>query len=352
MKNYDAWNIEPLRDMGDRHALYLNLIQWAILAPNSHNVQPWRFVIRARDHEIVLYVAKEGILPASDIIGRQAHISVGCALENLAQAAAYYGMTIVPHITHTEDKETCVRIVCSDPSAHAEEHDGVSLDSMRQRRVNRGKFDTARNLPEALIQSFHTYAQAGGLIFDSIRDIPTRLAIAQFQEQAEKYVLAHDAFRKELGNYFLPNATEEGRGMPGNTFGLGDETSLRVHRALQQEGPFDPDLANGMAVSARDAMKHSPLIGIISIEEDMPFYWIQAGRVLQRNLLEAERYGASTSIHAALIEVNFFNKLLRLRLKRSARPTVLFRAGFCTEERPHAPRAPIEGVVTVEKDRV
>ena len=92
--NYAAWDIQPLGPgpITDKKALLAHLIGWAVLAPNSHNVQPWRFRVNAEAGMIEISVPPEAILPASDKSARQAHISVGCVVENLMNAAEAYGL--------------------------------------------------------------------------------------------------------------------------------------------------------------------------------------------------------------------------------------------------------------------
>ena len=91
--NYRAWDIEPLKsETAAKKDLYLNLVGWAILAASTHNVQPWRFIVRLPENIIDISLDKTGILPVSDKTGRQAYISIGCAAENLLLAAEYYGL--------------------------------------------------------------------------------------------------------------------------------------------------------------------------------------------------------------------------------------------------------------------
>jgi hypothetical protein len=68
----------------------LRVLQFARLAPNSHNVQPW-LVELASGTEMRLYVDQTRLLPASDPPARQVHISQGTFLELLDIAAREFG---------------------------------------------------------------------------------------------------------------------------------------------------------------------------------------------------------------------------------------------------------------------
>jgi hypothetical protein len=65
-------------------------LSFAILAPNPHNMQPWLVALPGAD-EIVLYVDRTRLLPATDPPNRQITLGCGAFLELLALAAAQDG---------------------------------------------------------------------------------------------------------------------------------------------------------------------------------------------------------------------------------------------------------------------
>jgi hypothetical protein len=68
------------------------LLALAALAPSSHNVQPWAVrVVGPRD--LAIAIDPERHLPEVDPAARELVLSVGCFLENLAQAAAAEGLS-------------------------------------------------------------------------------------------------------------------------------------------------------------------------------------------------------------------------------------------------------------------
>ena len=66
------------------------LVRYAVLAPSSHNTQPWRFHIAA--DRIDLFLDESRWLKVADADQRELHISLGCALENLLVAAEHFGL--------------------------------------------------------------------------------------------------------------------------------------------------------------------------------------------------------------------------------------------------------------------
>lgn len=70
------------------------LVRYATLAANSHNTQPWRF--RLSDRSILVLPDAGRRLPAVDPDDHHVFASLGCAVENLVQAARAFGLRAVP----------------------------------------------------------------------------------------------------------------------------------------------------------------------------------------------------------------------------------------------------------------
>ena len=90
-ENYLAWGIDVNafpKNGNDAKQLEF-LVNFAVLAPSSHNSQPWRF--RIAGNSIIVEPEFRRALPASDKNNRQLFISIGCAVENIIIAAYYFG---------------------------------------------------------------------------------------------------------------------------------------------------------------------------------------------------------------------------------------------------------------------
>ena len=67
----------------------VGMVSAAVLAANAHNAQPWHF--RVATDRIDLFADTSRGLGTMDPLGREMHISLGCALENLALAGPANG---------------------------------------------------------------------------------------------------------------------------------------------------------------------------------------------------------------------------------------------------------------------
>lgn len=74
----------------DVHDIRIVVLSYALLAPNPHNKQPWIVDLR-QPGRIELYVDPKRLLPETDPLYRQIHVSQGTFLENLHLAAAHFG---------------------------------------------------------------------------------------------------------------------------------------------------------------------------------------------------------------------------------------------------------------------
>jgi hypothetical protein len=81
---------QGLTDGGDRAVLTRELVRYASLAPSSHNTQCWSFHLQ----EIAITIAPDlsRRTPVVDPDDHHLYVSLGCATENLAQAALAHGL--------------------------------------------------------------------------------------------------------------------------------------------------------------------------------------------------------------------------------------------------------------------
>jgi nitroreductase len=347
-ENYRAWGIQPLtpEQQSDFRLLAENLVGYAILAASTHNIQPWEFVIDTKERGIEILVNKEKILPQSDPVGREAFISVGCALANFEVAAGHYGIDPQTDLLPQPDDQYLAAAIAFDKKGESQ---GSELfRAIPTRAVNRGEYDGERVIPEEALAAMRACVDGSELELHIITDRLTRNAIARCQQLADLVVLNKDDFRFELAELMLPNDSAEFIGMPGSGFGLGDDVAARLRVELKTEGRFDHDKSFGLAASDYKGITSSPVIGVICAQKDRPEFWIKAGQVWQRMALIAESLGINMAISAALVEVPIYNMVLKTRLRAEGKPVVVFRAGYSKELRPHSPRLPMERVTVFE----
>ena len=161
----------------------LDVLAYAILAPNPHNMQPWQIGL-GEGAEFTVFCDLDRLLPETDPPNRQVTIGFGCFLELCRQAAAEKGLRA--DITYFPDGEP-QPLLDERPVAHVElvEDSSVRPDplfsTVLDRRTNRLPFDTSRLIdPDILVElragavdGVEVLATADEALVDELRTLTT-----------------------------------------------------------------------------------------------------------------------------------------------------------------------------------
>jgi hypothetical protein len=148
----------------------LDALSYAILAPNPHNMQPWRVRLDG-DDALTVFCDASRLLPETDPPNRQITIGFGCFLELLRQAAAEKGLRLdatpfpqgEPQPTLDERPIASVRFV-ADPDMRPDALFAAALS----RRTNRAPYRKQR-VEENLLDEI-CKASVGGVIASGVVD--------------------------------------------------------------------------------------------------------------------------------------------------------------------------------------
>src|SRR5438128_850061 len=77
----------------------ITCVEAAVWAPSIHNSQPWAFYAAGDRVEVFADLSRR--LPAVDLSGRDMHISLGAAIENLSLALTALGRSTHIHLLPT-----------------------------------------------------------------------------------------------------------------------------------------------------------------------------------------------------------------------------------------------------------
>lgn len=83
------WRVGPLQGLCGA-ALSHELVRYATLAPSSHNTQCWKFAVEGQGITILPDLSRR--CPMVDPDHHHLYVSLGCAAENLVQAAQALGL--------------------------------------------------------------------------------------------------------------------------------------------------------------------------------------------------------------------------------------------------------------------
>jgi len=342
MPNYEAWSIshEMFDALTSKEQKLRFIIRYAVLAPSSHNSQPWSFQVSQDYIDLIPDLTRA--LEISDADHRQLHVSMGAALENLLIAAAYFGYTtqvqyLLGRVPDTEE----VRVLFSEHDEKKAWGDTRLIQAILERHTNRGAYTDQMPDPTfvALVRAMSTDAIRIDLITDQIK----KQTLADITVRAGIEAMEDPRFRAELSRYLKNNKTKSPLGMPA--FGMGIPTSLSFLV------PFLVKFVNINKLREKTdralLTEYTPMIMVLSTPHDTPEYWIRTGQLYERIALEATARSMHTNPLAAAIQIGEFHKELQATLGlKGMRPQFFARLGFAASNTKHSPRLKAEAVTT------
>jgi Nitroreductase family len=337
--NLTAWTIDPLNFPNRAKAIdkACYAVRYAILAPSSHNTQPWRFVVNG--DELLVCADRTRSLSNIDPYDRELIISCGAALFNLRVALAYFNvpfeMTTFPQST---DPDVVARVTF--PVQGAQLRDLADLfEPITKRATNRGPF-VEEHIPDAVIEKLRFAADAEGVDARFARTLAERESVAALVAEADRRQFDDIRFRRELASWIHPSRKDDG--MPATSQGMDALVDFATPIVAMAIRTFD--IGNGVAAAHEQLARGSPLLVLLSTPGDNNEAWLTAGLGLQRLLLTATSIGYSTSYLNQPIELTELRKALAAKLNVEGFPQLLLRVGRGSHAA-HSPRRSIADVL-------
>ncbi|WP_175975829.1 nitroreductase family protein [Burkholderia sp. BCC1047] len=315
-----------------------SLLAYAVLAPSSHNSQPWRFIVNGAT--IAVCADRVRALPVVDPFDRELIISCGAALLNLRVALDHAGLahTISTFPSEVDPDLLALVRVCDD--GYSDPSLGGLFDAIQARVTTRAPFESTA-LPDEIQRELIAAGVAEGAEVACIDSIAHRARVAELVAQADQQQFADPRFRRELASWIDPRRRVDG--MPA--FAAGVPTLLDFAAPVVTMAVRTFDLGNGLAALHHQLVGASPLIVCLSTVRDDREAWLAAGQALERILLVAARAGYTASYLNQPIETAALRADLGRTLGLRGEPQLLLRVGRGPHT-PHSPRRPLGEVIS------
>lgn len=308
--------------------LFERLAAAAVLAPSSHNTQPWR-IAHGGDHVDVL-ADRLRALPVNDPYDRELVISCGCAVFNLEVAADSVGLA--PRLQAFPDgpgSDLLARVLlvdaCAEPGPHAPLERAIAA-----RRTWRGAVEPTP--PGPALQARLAEAAAHHGVRLSTLQGDARIDAAALVDEGDRTQWADPSWRRELALWMHPRRLGDGLTVPA--------AAAPVARALVRAA----DMGRSVGHRDREAVAEAPWLGVLTTVADRPADWLAAGRALQHLLLEAERDGFQAGYYNQPLQVAPLRPRLGA-LVDGVFPQVMFRLARPAGVAHAAPRRPLAEVM-------
>ncbi|HXF96033.1 MAG TPA: hypothetical protein VNI61_08000 [Gemmatimonadales bacterium] len=311
-------------------------VKYAILAPSSHNTQPWLF--RVGPGGLELFADRSRGLPVVDPDDRELIISCGAALFNLRVALRHFGNREVTEILPDAGNPDLLARVSLDGHLEPTDEDSALFRAIPLRRTYRLPFQR-RPLAPSLVTALELAAVREGAWLKILESEEARTALADLVAEGDRRQMADRRFRRELAAWIHPSRTRSRDGIPGYALGLGD--------LMAAAGPLVVrtfDVGRGQAAKHRELALGSPVLAILGTAGDRPRDWLAAGQALERILLRARVDGAAASFLNQPIEVPALRLEVQVLSGYTGYPQMILRLGYDGEAKP-TPRRPLAEVL-------
>ncbi len=319
--SFEAWSVHPSEfpkngPASDQLAFAARI---AMLAPSSHNSQPWQFVIHG--NRLDLKADRTRALPVVDPDDRELTISCGAALFYVRLALRFCGHEpLVDRNPDCVDNDVLATVRLGGGHTPTSE-DELLFAAIKMRHTNRRPFSTREVTPELVFALIEDARQEGGWLYPSSGTV--KEALAELTAAGDHLQVADPRFRRELAAWLHPNRSELGDGMPGYAHGLSDTVSYLAPLIVRRF-----EWANARAASDHELAVGSPLLAVLGSDGDRLVDWVKAGEALAHVLLHAASVGLSASFLNQAIEVPELRARLQSLLGKSGHPQLILRMGY------------------------
>ncbi len=259
----------------------LNILAYAILAPNPHNMQPWQ--VRLDDAlAFSVFCDLDRLLPETDPPSRQITIGFGCFLELARQAAAEAGyradIEYYPEGEHGEsiDARPVARVSLVPDAELAPD---PLFASALHRRTNRFGYDTDRAVDAESLDTI-TAATVPGVIADATASADEVEVLRQLTVDAWHAEWSNAATRRESIEVTRLGKREVTEAPWGITLDGAFNSTLAAVGVLNREGMDDPETA---------AYRESAAFYEAGCRSAMAFVWSSTATNTRQDQLEAGR---------------------------------------------------------------
>jgi len=273
----------------DTITLHREFVRYATLAPNSHNTQPWKFRLRADGIDILPDLARR--TPVVDPDDHHLWASLGCAAENLVQAAAAFGQHATVAVTGTG-----VRV----DLARAAAERSTLFDAIPLRQSTRSEYDSRALSSDDLRELERAVADAGvrTLLFTDRRQIDR---VRDFVVAGNTVQMADPAFIEELKTWIRFSRSEALAQRDGLFAGATGNPVVPRWLGSVMFGLFVTSRGENDRYAAQ--MRSSAGVAVFAADRATPSGWVAAGRACERFLLQAAALDVRTAFVNQPVEV-------------------------------------------------
>jgi len=301
------------------------LLSYAILAPSTHNTQPWQFTVL--DDRIELWADTSRLLPRIDPERRQLHMSCGAALMNLRIAMRCHGNLDEVAYLPDEARPDLLAVLKRGDDAEPSARDLELFDAIPRRRTNRDPF---RDTPIGQNLADEIMGEAASEQAWMVRLHPfQKLDVADAIAKADHRQYADQSYRDELAEWLVPRGSMRHDGVPMAKRDVATTLPLLAPLAVRLLDRGDTVAAHEAALTVQ-----APMIAVLGTELDDPLAWLWAGEALEAVFLHATGDGVAMSFLNQVVEDPELRRAVATATNHDGFPQLVLRFGYGPEQTP------------------
>jgi hypothetical protein len=341
MKISDPWSVRAadFPHAGSSIDKMRFLLNYAVLAPSSHNTQPWLFRLHGDGVDVI--ADRTRALPVVDPHDRELVLSCGAAIGMLRIALRGFGYAgAVELMPKPNDPDLLATIGLGEP--HNTTCGEIELrDAIPRRRTARVAFEQ-RSVPSSVITSLQAVAANDWIMLRVFGTKAERADLAQLVAEANRLQFADPSFRRELAAWMHSRHGLTHDGMSLSSMGVPDILTPIGAATLRSF-----DIGNGRAAASEDIAALTPALAIVATDRECPEDWLLAGQALANILITAAAAGLVCGYLNQPIEVPGLRMRLAQMLLPHTYPQLILRMGYGPAIPPAARRS-VEDVIIGE----
>lgn len=261
------------------------LVRYGTLAPSSHNTQCWRFQIENQGINVLPDLLRR--CPVVDPDDHHLYVSLGCAAENILQAAKAQGLS--GQVIFDATGDGAIRISFTPCEVEAT----PLFEAIAQRQCSRTEYDGQPLNPEEL--ALLTAAGTGAGVRVVMLTQPDQMeTVLDYVVQGNTAQINNPGFVKELKSWIRFNHSEAEQKGDGLFSGTSGNPSLPrwlgnlIFPLIFKAQPENEKCARQIRSSAG--------IAVFVSDHDDKAHWVEIGRCYERFALQATALGVRNAL--------------------------------------------------------
>lgn len=279
---------------GDQALLLHELVRFATLAPSSHNTQCWKFRLKERSITVEPDLARR--CPAVDPDDHHVFVSLGCATENLAQAALANGLQADARFNPASAGALAVAVNLEPTKALA----SPLFLAISERQCTRGDYD-GKPLSSAELRVLEQAGTGRGVRVMLLTERPAMEKVLEYVVAGNTIQMNDTAFVDELKAWIRFSADEAERTGDGLFAGASGKPAMPRWLGSRMMGIFFTPKSENERYAKQ--IRNSSGIAVFASDANDPAHWVEAGRCYERFALQATALGIRNAFLNQPVEV-------------------------------------------------